>query len=153
MAAFVSGNMIDLFCVVLIAIINTNPAYLSKLMQMRINNMEKTISLLNYICYILFISNLNWKGAWLARMEGRSSVERSKLNEFCLLCQAEEWSPIEQRRLFPLPRILLKLPPEPLPFHPCHPTLPLNTRQGTCRVRPPKSPGFVSVCFGSEGRG
>ncbi|KAK2897398.1 hypothetical protein Q8A73_013778 [Channa argus] len=58
----------------------------------------------------------------------------SKLKAFCLLCQAEEWSPIKQRCLFPLPRILLKLPPEPLPFYPCHPTHPLNTLQGTVRT-------------------
>ncbi|MED6259978.1 Poly(rC)-binding protein 2 [Ataeniobius toweri] len=46
----------------------------------------------------------------------------------------EEWSPIKQRRLFPLPRVLLKLPPEPLPFHPCHPIHPLDTLQRTVRT-------------------
>lgn len=51
----------------------------------------------------------------------------------------EEWSPIKQRRLFPLPRVLLKLPPEPLPFHPCHPIHPLDTLQGTVRVSLPET--------------
>uniref|UniRef100_A0AAV2LZR3 Uncharacterized protein n=1 Tax=Knipowitschia caucasica TaxID=637954 RepID=A0AAV2LZR3_KNICA len=29
-----------------------------------------------------------------------------------------EWSAHRQRNLFPLPQVLSKLPPEPLPFHP-----------------------------------
>lgn len=73
------------------------------------------------------------------------------MRAFRLLCQAEEWSPIKQRRVFPLPRILLKFPPEPLPFYPCHPTHPLNTLQGTVRVRFQKY-GFVFLPVGVKDR-
>lgn len=59
----------------------------------------------------------------------------------------EEWSPIKQRRLFPLPRVLLKLPPEPLPFHPCHPIHPLNAAQGTVWVRLPEIHLCLRVFF------
>lgn len=91
---------------------------------------------------LCLLSPPDLRGAGMTRVEG-GAAQGSKLKAFRLLCQAEEWSPIKQRCLFPLPRILSKLPPEPLPFYPCHPTHPLNTLQGTVRVRPPE----IWLCF------
>lgn len=62
----------------------------------------------------------------------------------------EEWSPIKQRRLFPLPRILSKLPPEPFPFHPNHPVHPLNTPHGSVRVRLSEIWAFCAFSFSSK---
>ncbi|KAL3974717.1 F-box and leucine-rich repeat protein 13 [Sarotherodon galilaeus] len=71
-----------------------------------------------------------WAGLTQLRGRGIKGVRVERVLSF-VRSRGGEWSPIEKRRRFPLPQILLKLPPEPLPFYPCHPTHPLNTLPGT----------------------